>query len=76
MTDWQPMETAPYQTVIEVRNSTMKEPVQATRGYNTEAGVHPDQSFCTSVLTMGEDGLLLMPSGNLICADKWRPVKT
>jgi hypothetical protein len=67
---WKPIETAPWQTVIEVRNPVMKEPCLATRGYSHNGMVHPDTSFCTSVFTPRE--LFPTPAGNLVCPTEWR----
>ena len=72
MSEWQPIETAPYQTVIEVRNSEMDKPVLATRGYVTETGVHPNNTFCTTVLT--PDKFFPYPAGRLACPTEWRPL--
>lgn len=71
MADWQPIETAPFQTVIEVRNFAMEKPCLATRGYTHDGMVHPDTTFCTSVFTPGE----VLPrayDGNLVCPTEWR----
>ena len=58
---WKPIEGAPYQTVILVKNDMMDEPMKATRGYNVPGvGVHPDTTFCTSML------------GSLICPTEWK----
>lgn len=72
--DWKPIATAPFQTVIEVRNKAMAEPTLATRGYQTEAGVHPDDTFCTSVFTPDKSGIhcLGFPAGKLVCPSEWR----
>lgn len=61
MTNWQPIETAPYGKIIEVRNSLMAEPVRATRGFIWCGEVHKDQTLFTSVYT-----------GNLVCPTEWR----
>lgn len=70
--DWQPIETAPFQTVVEVRNPQMSRPCLATRGYMTDIGVHPDDTFCTSVFTPDPDGFFPTPSGHLVCPTEWR----
>lgn len=69
--DWQPIETAPFQTVIEVRNPQMQEPCRATRGYTHNGMVHPDTTFCTSVFTPRKP--LPTPAGYLVCPTEWRP---
>jgi hypothetical protein len=71
MSEWQTMETAPFQTVIEVRNASMADPVLATRGYETDLGVHPDNTFCTSVFTP-DVGLCGFPAGRMVCPTHWR----
>ena len=63
MTDWKPIESAPYQKEILVRNPQMHESELATRGYVTELGVHPNQSYCTGLGWSGS---------RLICATEWR----
>lgn len=71
--EWQKLETAPYGTVVEVRNSAMETPVKATRGYTFDDGsVHPNQDFFTSVFTATEP--LPFPSGQLVCPNEWRPL--
>jgi hypothetical protein len=69
--DWRPIKTAPFQTVIEVRNPQMQEPCLATRGYAHDGMVHPDTTFCTSVFTPHE--FFPRPAGNLVCPTEWRP---
>ena len=71
---WRPIKTAPYQTVIEVRNPVMREPCRATRGYAHNGMVHPDSTFCTSVFTPG-DPLPRAYDGNLVCPTEWRPLQ-
>lgn len=74
MAEWQPIVTAPWQTVVEVRNPAMKSPVLATRGYQTERGIHPDDTFFTSVHTPDASGFGIfdMPAGALVCPTEWR----
>ncbi len=71
--EWQSIETAPWQTVIRVRNSLMEKPVLATRGYTHNGAVHPNKTFFTSVFT--PDDFFPMPAGNLVCPDEWAPVE-
>ena len=73
MSEWKPIKGAPYQTVIEVRNSLMEKPVRATRGFMTEIGVHPDDTFCTSVFT--PDEFFPYPAGQLVCATEFRLIE-
>ena len=68
--EWQPIETAPYQEVIEVKNSKMRKPILATRGYSYDGMVHKDDTFCTSVYTPDEFGGY--PAGRLVCPTHWR----
>ena len=72
MTDqpWKPIEECPWLTVVEVRNPVMDKPVLATRGFTTEAGVHPDLTFCTSVYTPHEH--FPTPAGRLVCPTEFR----
>lgn len=72
--EWQPIESAPFRKVIEVRNPQMEKPVLATRGYADENGVHPDLTFCTSVYT--PDDMFPTRAGMLVCASEWRPAPT
>lgn len=70
---WRPIETAPYQQVIEVRNSVMKnrgDSVLATRGYAADSGVCAEPGYCTSIYTPDEFGGF--PGGRLVCAEEWR----
>lgn len=67
---WFPISTAPYQKVIEVKNSLMETPERATRGYNTRLGVHPNNTYCSGVGFMGG-----LREGNLICPTMWRPIE-
>jgi len=71
--DWNPIKSMPYQEICWVKNSIMKKPVLATRGHDTPAGVHPDNTFCTTVFT--PDKMFPTPSGNLVCPDLWRKVE-
>jgi hypothetical protein len=75
MSGWKPVKTAPWQTVIEVRNPVMEHPVLATRGYATETGIHPDDTFFTSVFTPDPSGFgcFAMAAGCLVCPTEWRP---
>ena len=70
--DWQPIETAPFQTVIEVRNKVMQHPVLATRGYCHNNMVHPDSTFCTTVFTPDPEGIFPTLPGHLVCPTEWR----
>ena len=67
---WQPISTAPFQTVIEVRNRVMDKPVLATRGYVYNGAVHPDTTNCTTVYT--PDLYFPTLAGQLVCPDEWR----
>ena len=70
---WQPIATAPFQQVIEVRNPQMKgRSVLATRGYVHNGMVHPDTTFCTTVFTPDPEGLFPTPAGKLCCPTEWR----
>lgn len=73
MSDWQPIEDCPWQTIVHVRNPQMEKPVRATRGYMTELGVHPDLTFCTSVYT--DDEFFPIPAGKLICPTEFRLIE-
>jgi hypothetical protein len=76
MADWQPITTAPFQTVIEVRNEQMRgRTVLATRGYTHNGMVHPDSTFCTSVFTPDPNGMFPTPAGQLVCPTEWRPAQ-
>lgn len=68
--EWKPIKSAPWQTVIEVRNEVMDEPCLATRGYVYNGMVHPDRTFCTSVFTPHR--FFPTPAGNLVCPTEWR----
>lgn len=72
MSEWQPIETAPWGQVLEVRNRLMKKPVRATRGYIYNGMVHEDHSFFTTVYT--PDEFFPMPAGKMCCPDEWRPL--
>lgn len=71
--EWRPISEAPWQTVIEVRNPQMEEPLLATRGHMTAAGVHPDTTFCTTVFTPHK--FFPTPAGRLCCPTEWRPAQ-
>jgi len=68
--EWQPIETAPFQIVIEIRNPQMDEPCLATLGYVHNGAVHPDTTFCTTVYTPHR--FFPTPSGRLACPTEWR----
>jgi len=72
MSGWQPIETAPYQKVIEVRNEVMEEPVKATRGFkcNLTGMVSERQDAFTTVYTPHK--FFPTPAGNLVIATQWR----
>lgn len=72
--NWEPIATAPFQTVILVKNRLMDQPVKATRGYQAESGVCEDTTLFTGVYTPG--GILgpLCRDGQLICPDEWAPI--
>lgn len=70
MNDWQPIETAPYQTVLEVRNPLMEEPCLATRGYVYNGKVAADQTLFTTVYTPRT--FFPTPAGQLCCPTEWR----
>lgn len=72
MLDWQPIETAPWQVVVLVKNALMNKPVRATRGFVHNGKVHPDKNFFTSVYT--PDRFFPTPSGRLVCPDVWAPL--
>lgn len=69
--DWQPIETAPWQQVVWVRNKLMEKPVKATRGYSYNGMVHPNDTFFTTAFT--PDEFFPTPAGNLVCPDEWSP---
>lgn len=73
MTEWQPIETAPYGKVVEVRNDCMKFSVRATRGYVVpETGfVHENQNYFTTQCTK-IDEFEFMGAGKLACPSEWR----
>lgn len=71
--EWFPIETAPWQTVVEVRNPLMDEPCLATRGYVYNGSVHPRRDFFTTVFT--PHPFFPTPAGQLCCPSEWRPVK-
>ena len=70
MSEWKAIEDCPYQTVVEVRNEMMERPCRATRGYMTELGMHPNNTFFTSVYT--PDGFFSVPAGQLVCPTEYR----
>lgn len=70
--DWQPIETAPWQTVVEVRNPLMEHPVLATRGYTVNGAVRPNQGFFTTVFTPDPNGMFPMAAGRLCIPTEWR----
>jgi hypothetical protein len=70
---WKPIETAPWQKVVLVRNDQMEKPIRATRGYVTETGVHPDSTFFTSVYT--PDKYFPDPAGRLVCPTVWKELE-
>lgn len=69
MSEWKPIESAPYGKTLWVRNKLMEAPVLATRGYVHNGAVHPDQTFFTSVYT--PDKFFPFPPGKLVCPDEW-----
>lgn len=73
MSDWRPIKTAPWQTVIKVRNPQMQEPCLATRGYSHNGMVHPNNTFCTTVFTPRE--FFPTPAGQLCCPTEWCPAE-
>lgn len=76
MTDrlvWKPIESAPYQRVVWVRNPQMDEPCKATRGYVHNGMVHPDQSFFTTVYTPHR--FFPTPAGKLCCPVEWAEIE-
>ncbi|GEM_PF-2769641 len=66
---WQPIKTAPFREVVWVRNPVMDEPILATRGYVTERGVHPDDTFFTTAYTPHQ--YFPTPAGRLCCPTEW-----
>jgi hypothetical protein len=75
MSKWKPIDTAPYQKVIEVRNPKMTDPVRATRGWVTPEGtVHGDPLFCTTVYT--PHPYFPTFAGDLVIPTEWREVET
>ena len=70
MSEWQPIETAPWQIVVEIRNPVMEKPILATRGYTHNGMVHPDNTFFTSAYT--PDRFFPFPAGKLVCPTEWR----
>ena len=75
MSEWSTnIKKCPWQKVVWVQNDAMQKPLMATRGYVTELGVHPDNTFFTTVLTP-DDEFYPSPAGMLCCPTKWRPVE-
>ncbi len=70
--EWQPIETAPYGVIVEVKNGMMEKPVLATRGYVFNGAVHKDQTFFTTVFT--PDRFFPITAGHLVCPTEWRHV--
>lgn len=68
--DWQPVESAPWQKVLEVRNPYMDEPCLATRGYAYNGMVHPNPRYFTTVYTPDRD--CPTPAGEMCCPTEWR----
>jgi hypothetical protein len=60
--NWHPVETAPWQTLVEVRNELMDEPCVASRGFVYKGMVHPNQNYFST------------RSGHLVCPTEWRPI--
>ena len=73
--NWQPIETAPWQTVVWVRNNLMEHPVKATRGFSHNGAVCEDTGLFTSVYTPDPKGFFPTPSGQLVCPDEWAPME-
>ena len=69
---WRPIESAPWQEVVWVRNNLMENPVKATRGYAAESGVCADTSLFTTVLTRTKFDVF--PPGDLCCPTQWKPL--
>lgn len=68
--DWMPINSCPWQTVVEVKNDQMDKPCLATRGYVYNGTVHPNRKFFTTVYT--PDRYFPTPSGQLCCPTEWR----
>lgn len=68
--EWQPIETAPWGKVLEVKNDVMERPCLATRGYIHNGMVHEDHTFFTTVYT--SDRFFPIPAGNLVLPNVWR----
>lgn len=69
--EWRPVETAPWQQVIWVKNDLMEHPVKATRGYTYNGAVCEDGKLFTSVYTPDPEGFFPTPSGQLVCPTQW-----
>jgi hypothetical protein len=67
--EWKPIETAPYETTLWVRNPVMVRPIKATRGYAPDGIVNPDTSLFTSMFT--NERYFPMPGGRLVCPTEW-----
>ena len=70
---WMPVDNAPFQKVVWVRNKLMEKPCKATRGYAPNGVVHPDLRFFTTVFT--PDNHFPVASGRLVCPDEWAEVE-
>lgn len=70
---WSPIETAPWNIVVWVKNDLMEKPILATRGYVVNGAVHEDHSLFTSVFT--PDEFHPMPEGSPICPTQWAPAE-
>lgn len=67
--EWKPVDTAPYQKTVWVRNPVMEKPCLATRGYVHNGAVHPDSTFFTTVYT--PDQFWATMPGQLACPTEW-----
>lgn len=72
MSEWHPIEDAPWGVVVEVRNKVMDYPVRASRGYVAAGVVHRNTLFFTSHCTPDPGGIFHTPPGGLICPTEWR----
>jgi hypothetical protein len=68
--EWQPIETAPFGEVLEVKNDQMDEPCLASRGYVSRGMVNPNFDLFTSIYT--PDPFFPTPAGRLVCPKVWR----
>lgn len=66
---WRPAATAPWKTVMWVRNPAMKRPVKAVRGYAPDGIVNPDTSLFTTTFT--NERYFPTPAGRLACPTEW-----